>query len=169
MGAVILEPNKIKSVTVSIVSPSFCLEVMGPNAVILALWMLSFKPAFLLSYFTFIKSLFISPLLSTIRVVSFTYLRLLIFLQTTLIQACASSSPAFWMMYSAYQLKRPGDNTQLWCTPFPILNQSVVPCLILTIASWPAYKFLRRPVRWSGVPSLEEFSTICGDPHSQRL
>ena len=41
---------------------------------------------------------------------------------------------------------------QLWGTPFPIWNQSVVPCLVLTVASWPAYRFLRRQVRWSGVP-----------------
>ena len=34
-SAVILEPNKIKSVTVSIVSPSICHEVMGPDAMIL--------------------------------------------------------------------------------------------------------------------------------------
>ena len=36
--------------------------------------------------------------------------------------------------------------------PFPILNSSIVPCLILTVASWPAYRFLRRQVRWSGIP-----------------
>ena len=34
-SAVILEPKKIKSVTVSIVSPSICHEVMGPDAMIL--------------------------------------------------------------------------------------------------------------------------------------
>ena len=45
-SAVILEPKKIKSVTVSIVSPSICHEVMGPDAMILVFWMLSFKPAF---------------------------------------------------------------------------------------------------------------------------
>ena len=33
-SAVILEPKKIKSVTVSIVSPSICHEVMGPDAMI---------------------------------------------------------------------------------------------------------------------------------------
>ena len=44
--AVILEPPKIKSVTVSIVSPSICHEVMGPDAMILVFWMLNFKPAF---------------------------------------------------------------------------------------------------------------------------
>ena len=57
-SAVILETPKIKSVTVSIVSPSICHEVMGPDAMILVFWMLSFKPAFLLSSFTFIKRLF---------------------------------------------------------------------------------------------------------------
>ena len=43
---VILEPPKIKSLTVSIVSPSICHEVMGPEAMIFVFWMLSFKPAF---------------------------------------------------------------------------------------------------------------------------
>ena len=45
-SAVILEPKKIKSLTVSIVTPSIGLEVMGPDAMILVFWMLSFKPAF---------------------------------------------------------------------------------------------------------------------------
>ena len=56
------------------------------------------------------------------------------------------------MMYSAYKLNKQGDNIQPWHTPFPIWNQSVVPCPVLTVASWPAYRFLRRQVRWSGVP-----------------
>ena len=51
-SAVILEPEKIKSLTASIVSPSICHEVMGPDAMILVFWMLSFKPAFPLSSFT---------------------------------------------------------------------------------------------------------------------
>ena len=46
---VILEPKKIKFATLSIYSPSICLEVIGPNAMILVFWMLSFKPAFSLS------------------------------------------------------------------------------------------------------------------------
>ena len=57
--------------------------------------MLSFKPTFSLSTFTFIKRLLSSSSLSAIRVVSSAYLRLLIFLPTILISACASSSPAF--------------------------------------------------------------------------
>ena len=50
--------------------------------------------------------------LSAIRVVSSAYLRLLIFLPAILIPACASSSPAFLMMYFAYKLNKPGDNIQ---------------------------------------------------------
>ena len=51
-SAVILEPSKIKSVTVSTVFPSICHEVIGPDAMILVFWMLSFKPTFSLSSFT---------------------------------------------------------------------------------------------------------------------
>ena len=74
---VILEPPKIKSATVSIVSPSICPEVIGPDAIILVFWMLNFKPTFSLSSFTFIKRLFSSSSLSTKSVVSSAYLRLL--------------------------------------------------------------------------------------------
>ena len=100
-SAVILEPPKIKSLTVSIVYPSICHKVMGPDVTILVFLMLSFKPAFSLSYFTLIKRLFSSSLLSALRVVSSAYLRLLIFLPATLIPACASSSLAFHRTYSA--------------------------------------------------------------------
>ena len=102
----ILELKKIKSVTVSIISPSICHEVMQPDAMISVFLMLSFKPAFSLSSFTFIKRLFSSSLLSAVRVVSSAYLRLLIFLQAGLIPACASSSLAFCLMYSAYKLNK---------------------------------------------------------------
>ena len=93
-SAVILEPKKIKSVTVSFISPSICHEVMGLDAMIFVFWMLTFKPTFSLSSFTFIKRLFSSSL-SAIRVVSSAYLRLLIFLPAILIPAGASSSPVF--------------------------------------------------------------------------
>ena len=88
--AVILEPKKIKSVTVSIVSPAICHEVMGSDAMIFIFWMLSFKPAFSLSFFTFIKRLFSSSSLSARRVVSSAYLKLLIFPPAILVPACAS-------------------------------------------------------------------------------
>ena len=142
----------MKSATISIVSPSICHEVMGLDYRIFAFWMLSFKPVFSLSSFTFIRRFFSSSSLSAIRVVSSAYLRWLIFLPAILIPACASSNLAFHVMYSAYKLNKQGDNIQPQRTPFPIWNQSVVPCPVLTVASWPVYRFLKRQVRWSGIP-----------------
>ena len=113
-------------------------------------WALS--QLFSLSSFTFINRLFSSSSLSAIRVVSSAYLKLLIFLLAILIPACASSSPAFHMMFSAYKLNKQGDNIQTWRTLFPIWNLSVVPCPVLTVASWPGYRFLRRQIRCSGIP-----------------
>ena len=130
--------------------------------------MLTFKPAFLLSYFTIIKRFFSSSLLSAIMVVSSAYLRLLIFLLAVLIPVCASSSLVFHIMYSAYELNKQGENVQPWHTPFPIWNQSIVPCLVLTVASWPAYRFLRRQVRWSGIPiSLRIFHSLLWSTQSK--
>ena len=68
-SAVVLDPPKIKSDTVSTVSPSISHEVMGQDAMILVFWVLSFKPTFSLSSFTFIKRLLSSPSLSAIRVI----------------------------------------------------------------------------------------------------
>ena len=140
-----------------------CHEVMEPDVMILVFRMLSFKPTFSLFSFTFIKKLFISSSLFAIRMVSTAYLSL--FLLEILISACASSSPAFLMMYSAYKLSKQGDNMQPWCTPFLIWNQSVVPCPLLTVASWPAYRFLRRQVRWS----LPQFSIKKSCSLSQKI
>ena len=52
-SAVILEPKKIKSATISSVSPSNCHEVMGPDAMILVFWMLTFKASFFTLLFHF--------------------------------------------------------------------------------------------------------------------
>ena len=125
---------------------------MGPDAVILVFRMLSFKPTFSLSSFTFIKRLFSSSSISAIRVVSSAYLSLLIFLPPILIPACASSRLAYCMMYPAFKLNKQGDNIQPWRTPFPIWNLSVLPCSVLTVASWPAYRFLKRQVRSYSIP-----------------
>ena len=166
----ILEPPEIKSDTVSTVSPSISHEVMGSDAMILVFRMLSFKPTFSLSSFTFSKRIFSSSSLSAIRVVSSAYLRLLIILPAILIPACASSSPAFLMMYSACKLNKQGDNIQPWCTPFPIWNQSVVPCPVLTVASWPAYRFLKRQIRQSGMPiSFRIFHSLLLSTQSKAL
>ena len=100
--AVILKPNKIKSVTASTFSPSICHEVMGPDAMILFFeyWVLS--------------QLFHSPLspLSGSSLVPLHFLPLEWYLPiwgwcfppAVLIPACASFSPVFLMMYSEYKL-----------------------------------------------------------------
>ena len=129
----------------------------GTDAMIFVFWMLSFKPILSLSSFTFIKRLFSSSSISAIRVVSSAYPRLLIFLLAILIPACASYSPEFFPMSSAwcpltYKVNNQGDNIQAWRTPFPIWSQSVVPCPVLTVVSWPAHRFPKRQVRWSGIP-----------------
>ena len=84
-SALILEPPKIKSVTVSIVSPSICYEMMVLDAMIFRLWIMNFKQAFSLSFFTFIKRLFNSSSLLAVRVVSSACM-LLIFLSAIFIQ-----------------------------------------------------------------------------------
>ena len=106
---------------------------------------------------SFSSSLFSSSI-SAISVVSSAYLRLLIFLLEILIPACASSSPVFLMSYSAYKLNKQGDNIQPWCTPFPIWNQSVVPCPVLTVASW-----LNWRRKWQFIPVF-----LPGESHGQR-
>ena len=133
-------------------SPSLCYEVIGPDAVIWAFWMLSFKPAFSLSSFTLIKRFFSSSLLSAIRLVSSAIWGYWNSSWQSWFMLVIHQVKAFCMMYSAYKLNKQGDNIQLWYTLFQILNQFVVPCLFLTIASWPAYRFLRRQERWSGIP-----------------
>ena len=95
------------------------------------------------------------------------YLRLLIFSLAILILVCNSSSPVFCMRYFAHNLNKQGDNIYP-CSTFPIWNQSVVPPPVLFL--------LDLHTDFSGgrsgglvFLSLEEFSTICCDPQSQRL
>ena len=70
--------------------------------------------------------------------------------------------PAQHFSWSTLQmLNKQSDNIQPWYTPLPILNHSIVSCLVLTVASWPAHRFLRRQVRWSGIPvSLRIFQFV---------
>jgi len=126
---------------------------------------------------TFIKRLLSSSSLSAIRVMSSAYLRLLIFLPAILILVCASSTPAFLMMYSAYKLNKQGDHTQPWCTPFPIWNHSVVLCPILLLPdlhigfSRPSVKcYGVRNRKWaSGLEDCVWFETVLSGKASLRL
>ena len=143
-SAVVLETPKLKPLTVSIVSPSICHEAMGKNAMIFIFWMWNLIRCFTLLFHFHQEAL---QFLFTFCHVSSAYLRLLRFLQATVIPACASSSWAFCMIYSAYNLNNQGYNIQPLCTPFLIWNQSAVPSSVLTVASWRAYRFLRRQIR----------------------
>ena len=105
-SAVIWESKKIKSVTVCTVSPSIWHEVMGPDAIILVFWMLSFNfslpPS---SRGSFFPLHFLQLKWYHLRIWGGWY-----FSQQSLIPACGSSSPAFHMMYSACKLNKQGDN-----------------------------------------------------------
>ena len=105
-SAVILEPKKIKSVTVFIVSPFICHEVMGPDGVILVLWMLSFKPTFPLSFLTFIKRLFSSSLSF---IVLSAYLRLLMLILFSISQWNNGSRQ--WLSVTSHHTNR-GKETE---------------------------------------------------------
>ena len=107
--AVILEPKKIKSLTVSTFSPYVCHEATGLDAMILVWLMLSLKQGYSPSSFTLIKTLFSSSSISAFRVVSSAYLRFLIFF---LFPVCDSCSLVFCMMYSACKLNKQSDNIQ---------------------------------------------------------
>ena len=145
-SAVILEPKKIKSLTVSIVSPSICHEVMGPDAMILVFecWiffsMLNFKPAF----YSLLSLQFLCTFCHNGGV---TYWCLF---QQSWFQLVLH--PAWYFAWCTLKLKKISRVTIysldiLLCTPFSIWNHSIVPCFILTVASWPAYSFLRKQVR----------------------
>ena len=159
-SAVILEPQKMKSATVSTVSSSISHEVMGSDAMIFIFWMLSFKPNFSLStslhqeafefLFTFCHKGDVMCISEVIDI----------------FPGNLDSSLCFFQSSISH---KQGDNIQPWCTSFPIWNQSVVPCPVLTVASWPAYRFLKRLVRWSGIPISFRISTVYCDPQSQRL
>ena len=127
--------------------PSICHEVMGLDAIILVFWMLSFMPVFSFSSFTFIKKLFSSSSLSAIK-------------------GCYLRIWGYWYFskQSWFQLVLYPNWHFAWC------NQSVVSGLVLTVASWSAYKFLRRQVRWSGIPiSLRTFHSLLWPTQSKAL
>ena len=105
----------------------------GPRCPNLSFLDVGFEASFFTLLFQLHQEVYSSSLLSSIRVVSSGYLRLLIFLPAISIPVCASSSLAFGMMYSAYKLKEQGGSIQPWCIPFPVWNQSVVPCPVLLL------------------------------------
>ena len=83
---------------------------MGPDAMIFVFLNAEFQASFFTPLFHLHQDTLSS--LSAIKVVSSSYLRLLIFLPEVLIPACESPNPTFHMMYSAYKLSKQGDNIQ---------------------------------------------------------
>ena len=78
--------------------------------------------------------------------------------------------PAWHLAYSTYKLNKQGVNIQPWSTPFPVLNQSIIPCLVLIVASWSAYRFLQRQVGWSGITIfLRIFHSLLWSTQSKAL
>ena len=108
---VIFGAQENKICTAFTFSPSICHEVVGTICHDLSVLNVGFQAAFSLSS-TLIKRLLSSSLLSSIRVVSSAYLRLLVFLPEILIPACDSFTLAFCMMYSACKLNKQHDSIQ---------------------------------------------------------
>ena len=110
-SAVILEPPKIKLLTVS---PSICHEMMGPDTMFLVFWMLHFKPIFSLSSFTFIKRLFSSYFAFCDKggVICMSEV-----IDISPCPACVSSSPVF-LMPSGLKFMSGGQESQITVTLF---------------------------------------------------
>ena len=150
-SAVILELKKIKSVTVSIVSQSIAMKCWDqmPSSLCFECWVLSQLSHFPLSLSSggsLVPLCFLTKGWSYLPIWGYWY-----FSQQSWFQLVLPQS-GICMMYFAYNLNKQSDNIQPWCTPFPIWKQSIAAYLVLTVASWPAYMFLRRQERWSGIP-----------------
>ena len=118
---VILESKKRRSVTTSTFAPSICHAVMGPDAMILCCFLsffffliYSFKLTLSFSSFTLIRRLCSSFSLSAMRVVSSTYLRLLMFLPPILILAYLDPS---WITALSWQ-RGLCNSMKLWPMPW---------------------------------------------------
>ena len=150
-STVILEPRKIKSVTPSTFSPFICDESDGTDAMVLVFLNVEFQ-----------DSLFSFPLSLSSRgsLVPLHFLPLLCY--HLHIWGCWYFSQWSWFLLVIHSAQHFTwctlninemsyiyiyTHTQPCHTPLPILNQFIVPCSVLTVASWPTYRFLRIQVR----------------------
>ena len=165
-SAVILEPPKIKSVTAFTFSPSIFHEVMGPVAMISIFWI-------------FVSSqLFQSPLSPSSKD-SLVPLHFLPLKRYHLhIWGCWYFSWHSWFQlvihpawYFAWCILHRSEISRVTIYSLLVLLSQfswVVPWLILTVASWPEYRFLRKQVRWSGIPiSLRIFHSLLWSAESK--
>lgn len=105
------------------------------------------SPVLSFSFFTFIRSCFISLLLSASKMVSCAYLKLLVFLSPIFTLSPYESSSVSHMICLAYSLNKQGDNMHLCLTSLPVRNHPVSPYSALTVASCPHYRCCIRTVR----------------------
>ena len=165
-SAVILKPKKRKSVSISTFPHLFAMKCCDqmPWSSFFERWVLS--------------QLFYSPLSPSIRgsLVPLCFLPLKwyhlpisgcwYFSQQSWLQFVSHSAQHFtW--YSAYKLNKQGDNTLMYS--FSKFEQ--VSCFMSSsVGSCPAYRFLRRQVRWSGIPiSLRIFHSLLWSTQSKAL
>ena len=125
---------------------------------IFVFWMLSFKPTFsslsLSSRGSLILLHFLPSEWCHLHIWGDWYFSWQSWFQMCFIQS-SMSHDVLWIL-----LKKQVDNIQPWRTPFQIWKQSVVPCPVLTFASWPAHRFPRRQVRWSVRVSGPKFGLV---------
>ena len=111
-----------------------------------------FKTAFSLSSFIFFKRLVSPSSFSAIKPYCLHIWGCQYFSRQSWLQLMSHPAQHFaWCTSTAWKLNKQGDNIQFWYTPLLILNQSFVPYVVLTGASWPACRFLRTQVLWSGI------------------
>ena len=119
-SAVILEPKKIKSATMSIVSLIYLPWSDGTRCHDLSSLNVELKANFFTLLFHFHQEAFYFLFTFCHKGGVICISEVIDISLAILIPACASSSPVFLMMYSAYKLNKQGDNIQPWRTPFPI-------------------------------------------------
>ena len=165
LSAVIWSPRKLNPLLFPLFPHLFAMK-WWDQRLITVFWMLSFKTAFSLFSFTFIKRLFSSSSLSAMS--GITCISEIVDISPSNLDFSLRFSLVFHMIYSS--LNKQGDNIQPWCILFPVLNQSTVPCSLVTIASFSACRFLRRQERWSGIPvSLRIFHSLLWSTQSKAL
>ena len=155
---VILEPKKIKSVTVIIFSPIYLPWCDGTGCHNFSVLNVEFSAILFTLLFHLHQEI--------LQFFTFCYLGGVVCIYEVVDISRHNLHSSLWfiqhsILHDAYKLNKQSDNIQLWHTPFPIWNQSVLPCPVLMAASWPAYYFIRRQVRWSDILISLRISTVC--------
>src|SRR5688572_26545387 len=148
----IIDPRNVKLFVTSISSPSNSNLSHSAVVMIFVFFMLKYRPACSLSFFSLLINSVRSSLIPAISVVSSAYLKLFSVLPAILTPSVASSISALLIILSAYRLNRTGDKMHPCLTPFLILNLSVSPNSVLITATWSSYSPLSSCIKCFGIP-----------------